>query len=435
MGGTTGGNKSGTNTSNTGAPNWQGWQGGAQGGGNSGLPANLTPGTEAYNNMNTALTTMPMQSLVNLFQSGGMGGAMGQVMNNLLNSSGSNANLDAATNMFQQLGTTGTQNFQNLYNAAGQPGANQQNLSGYASGSMINANPYVDQIVNQASQQASDKVNQQFAAGGRYGSGMDQGTVAEAVANINNQFRGAQYNQDVANQLQASGLISNEQLGRMGIQSGAASGVGGLQTAAAQGVGGIGQNQMQNWLTAQQGAAGIGNQGVQNILSGMGQLGNVQNNKMFDANQQLGVGNQTTQSTQDMLNALAQQWGQGDMANWARLGGLLSAGTGSAGNWGTATGSTTQSSQAGLGSIIGGILSLASMSDRRLKRDISQIREKLAGLPLYAFRYTFAPAMVQIGVMSDEVREVYPEAVTVADDGYDRVDYDALIAKEIAQWA
>ena len=43
---------------------------------------------------------------------------------------------------------------------------------------------------------------------------------------------------------------------------------------------------MTNWLGAQQTAAGIQNQGVQNMLQGMGQLSNVQNNKMFDANQQ-----------------------------------------------------------------------------------------------------------------------------------------------------
>jgi hypothetical protein len=46
------------------------------------------------------------------------------------------------------------------------------------------------------------------------------------------------------------------------------------------------------------------------------------------------------------------------MQGWAKLGGLLSAATGSAGNWGTQSGSTTQSSKPGWGQIIGGILSL-----------------------------------------------------------------------------
>jgi hypothetical protein len=364
------GNKGTASTTNTGAPNWQGWQGGAQGGNSQASggtlgganPDYMTPGTEAYNNMNTALSTGPMAALTNLFQQGGMGNMMNAVMGNMAGSSGSNQNMNQAAQMFAQLGgPQGTANFQNLYNAAGQPGAAQQYLSSTAAGDLLKSNPYIDAIVNKGQEEAGTGVNQMFAAGGRYGSGANQGTLADSYQKIANQFRGQEYENERARQLQAAGTIGQEQLGRMGIQSGAAQGVGGLQQAGASGLGGLGQSQMQNWLTSQMNAAGLQNQGIQNMLSGMGQLGNVQTNKVFDANQQLGVGNEATNATQNMLNSLANQWGQGDMSDWARLGGLLAAGTGAAGNWGTQTGSTKQSSQAGLGSILGGVLSLLSL--------------------------------------------------------------------------
>jgi hypothetical protein len=72
-------------------------------------------------------------------------------------------------------------------------------------------------------------------------------------------------------------------------------------------------------------------------------------------------------------------------------------------------------------------------SDRRMKRDIVPLDAKLAGLPLYSFTYRDGlgqPEGPQVGVMSDEVREVYPEAVTTGIDGYDRVDYGHLFQKE-----
>ena len=71
----------------------------------------------------------------------------------------------------------------------------------------------------------------------------------------------------------------------------------------------------------------------------------------------------------------------------------------------------------------------AFMSDRRAKRDIEPLTGTLAGLPLYTFYFRDGlsqPLGLQIGVMSDEVKQVYPEAVSVGDDGFDRVDYGYL---------
>ena len=317
------------------------------------------PGTDAYNQMNNLMATQPMGNLVNILQSGGLGEAGNQVLQNLLGASGSNSWMNQASDLFTKLGgPEGTANFQNLYNAAGQPGAAQNYLGETAAGGMLKSNPYIDAMVTKGQDEAQTGLNQMFAAGGRYGSGTNQGVVADSFQDISNKFRGEEYDRERARQMAAAGAISQEQLGRMGVQGNAAQGVGGLQTAGAQGLGGLGQNAMSNWLSAQGGAGTLANQGIQNQFGAMGQLGNVQNNKMFDATQQAGVGREVDTATQQQINDLINQWTQGDMVDWSRLGGLLSAGTGSAGNWGTQSGTSEQSSQPGWGSILGGVLSL-----------------------------------------------------------------------------
>ena len=64
-------------------------------------------------------------------------------------------------------------------------------------------------------------------------------------------------------------------------------------------------------------------------------------------------------------------------------------------------------------------------SDLRLKTDIRQIGTAAHGLPLYSFRYVGEPDRYE-GVMAQDVLGVMPEAVSVAGDGFYRVDYDML---------
>ena len=64
-------------------------------------------------------------------------------------------------------------------------------------------------------------------------------------------------------------------------------------------------------------------------------------------------------------------------------------------------------------------------SDRRLKTAIRRLGTTVFGLPLYLFRYLDGDGTF-VGVMSDEVRKVMPDAVLTDADGYDRVDYAML---------
>jgi hypothetical protein len=82
-------------------------------------------------------------------------------------------------------------------------------------------------------------------------------------------------------------------------------------------------------------------------------------------------------------------------------------------------------------------LSMLPFSDRRVKENIRRLKGTLAGLPLYSFRFKKCHVVPQklwgeyrVGVMSDEVRELHPDAVHRLADGFDRVDYELLNARQ-----
>lgn len=83
----------------------------------------------------------------------------------------------------------------------------------------------------------------------------------------------------------------------------------------------------------------------------------------------------------------------------------------------------------GFNDVFGGGASM--MSDRRLKKDIKRIGTMTNGLPLYLFTYKDIKELGKqagqkaIGVMSDEVKKLFPYAVK-DNQGYDMVDYGAL---------
>lgn len=71
-----------------------------------------------------------------------------------------------------------------------------------------------------------------------------------------------------------------------------------------------------------------------------------------------------------------------------------------------------------------GMAAAAMFSDRRLKKNVVRVGTRDDGLGVYAFEYVWGGPR-RTGVMSDEVRAVYPSAVSVHN-GYDVVDYSKL---------
>jgi len=64
-------------------------------------------------------------------------------------------------------------------------------------------------------------------------------------------------------------------------------------------------------------------------------------------------------------------------------------------------------------------------SDIRSKEQITQVGETKHGLPLYRFHYKGGDE-AYLGVMAQDVLKVMPEAVTVGNDGFYRVNYGML---------
>lgn len=88
----------------------------------------------------------------------------------------------------------------------------------------------------------------------------------------------------------------------------------------------------------------------------------------------------------------------------------------------------SQSNAAGINQLIGlgaGIGANYMMySDRRLKANVFKLGTRPDGLGVYSFNYVWGGPR-QVGFMSDEVKQLYPEAVS-QHQGYDMVDYSKL---------
>jgi hypothetical protein len=92
----------------------------------------------------------------------------------------------------------------------------------------------------------------------------------------------------------------------------------------------------------------------------------------------------------------------------------------------SSTSTTTQQKPLDIGSIIsGGLGLLGAFSDRRLKENIERIGRLPNGLPIYSFNF-IGSGVSQVGLMSDDVRRIRPQAVHVVD-GYDWVDYGLAV--------
>ena len=92
---------------------------------------------------------------------------------------------------------------------------------------------------------------------------------------------------------------------------------------------------------------------------------------------------------------------------------------------------TTTSSSPGLFDYLGGALSLARLSDVRLKKDVRPLGSK-DGVNFYTWEWNDEGKRVAsskqptVGVMAQELKETHPHLVSEGDDGYLRVNYGGL---------
>jgi hypothetical protein len=255
---------------------------------------------------------------------------------------------------------------------------------------MIDNNPALQAQLDQIASDTTNQVNSQFAAAGRDGSGMNQQTLARGIAQGEAPVIAAQYNQDIANQLNAANSLYGAQNSTSGLLSG----------LTQQGL----ANQLQG-VTSSQDALNAQNYTPQQQLA-LAQLAQSIPAQNLSLLAQIGVpiaqlGTQTSgtsNTTQQMAGA----------QQFATLAGGISSLLGS--------GPGTNSGGSGL-------LGLLKWSDRRLKEDIAQVGTLFDGTPVYGYRYKGAPAY-HIGLMAQDVEKTTPAAV-VEINGYKAVDYRA----------
>lgn len=151
---------------------------------------------------------------------------------------------------------------------------------------------------------------------------------------------------------------------------------------------------------------------------------------MLPANIMQDVGQEIEADQARRLGEAAQNYEYYQMLPYNKLAALNSILQGSANVGGTSTSSGTsmqQSQEDPMAAVMSGLMIAAMFagSDRRIKRDVKRIGATPSGLPLYEFKYVWDDEL-RIGVMADEARERFPEAVIEGPDGYLLVNYAAI---------
>ncbi|QRE76488.1 tail fiber domain-containing protein [Methylobacterium aquaticum] len=366
--------------------------------------------------------------------------------------------------------TTGA-SFQGLVDGMAGPSQTQRSLQDVANGKYLGgANPYLDAVAQRSSNAAASKVAAQMAASGRYGSGMMQNAVSDAVSANENALRYQDYDQERARQAQAASAIDSAANARTGLASSLLGSLGGVQAqnaglavqgahlgmagdaAGLAGATALAGQQATNaniGATRASGLAGLASGDRAAALAGISAIPGIQESLLAPGRTLAQTGAVQDAARQDQLNADMAKFDETagaplkNLAAYANtilpiagLGGsvvgnsvsrtetpnpgvfqsILGAATTAAGLMGRT--SSGASGFAALPSIV------ASMtSDERAKEDISPVGETYDGQQLYAYRYKGDPKM-QIGLMAQDVAQVTPEAVVEGPHGLLMVDYD-----------
>lgn len=166
------------------------------------------------------------------------------------------------------------------------------------------------------------------------------------------------------------------------------------------------------------------NQDVQNMLTANGQidqanlgrlnaLGNLFQSYSNVAGNALAGGQVIDRNQQARLDAERDRWLESDNQGWTRLGLLQNAMAGAASTYGTTRGNQNSSSKG-----------FNLLSDRRAKENIVPLGER-DGFQLYEWNYR-GDAQRYRGVMAQDLLHSHPEAVSLDEDGFYRVDYSRL---------
>lgn len=310
---------------------------------------------------NSGLTSTESNAINQLSQNAAQGnpftGQITGLANNLLNGGGA---------------TSQAQNLQSGLSSL------QSQLTPYASGSQVGNDPALQAQLAQIASDTTNQVNGQFAAAGREFSGANQQALARGIAQGEAPVIASQYNQEVANQLNAANSLYNAQNSTSGLLS------------------------------------GLAQQGLANQLQGVSTTQDALNAQNYAPQQQLALGQLAQSIPAQNLQLLAQIG-----VPIAGLGGQSS---------GTSQTTQDMSGAQQFGTIASGLGALAKFlpflpSDVRLKEDIAPVGALFDGTPVYGYRYKGAGAY-HIGLLAQDVEKRAPHAV-IEIGGHKAVDYRA----------
>ena len=251
----------------------------------------------------------------------------------------------------------------------------QSQLTPFANGSMVGNDPALQAQLAQIASDTTNQVNGQFAAAGREFSGANQQALARGIAQGEAPVIASQYNQDVANQLNAANSLYGA------------------------------QNTTGNALS------GLNQQALANQLQGVSSTQDALNAQNYAPQQQLALAQLAQNIPAQNLQLLAQIG-----VPIAGLGGQSTSNT---------QGTQDMSGAQQFGAIASGLGSLFKFmpSDARLKEDIVAVGSLFDGTPVYGYRYKGAGAY-HIGLLAQDVEKTAPHAV-IEIGGFKAVDYRA----------
>jgi hypothetical protein len=190
--------------------------------------------------------------------------------------------------------------------------------------------------------------------------------------------------------------------------------------------GGAGMDYLTALLTGQ-GDTGAANQGYQNYLQQAGYEPALRDMSRSVVGGAAASGLLRSGSTAKALQSRGAEINQGFYNNYLnQLGSLTQAGQNAGQMLVGAGGGQVNERPRTAGMIASGIGKIAGIfSDRRLKENIVQVGTYPNGLPMYEFNYKGGEQRLR-GVMSDDVRKKYPDAVVTMANGFDGVHYAML---------
>lgn len=208
--------------------------------------------------------------------------------------------------------------FGESYQKAKDPGSLDQGLYGQvASGSMVGNNPAANAVLQDALDQAQNRIKASVSGAGRYGSSMMGSEMSRGLGSVAANFNQQQYENDMSRAMQGAQAQDQAKLARLGLGQSAAQGIANVQEqnhanklAAAQGLSGIeGQNAAMK-MNAAQGLSNVEGQNAQMKLNAAQARASAQGanaQQLMQAAQ--GVAGVQGQNVQNQLSALQGQTG------------------------------------------------------------------------------------------------------------------------------